>query len=82
METKAAVLRPLISFLALGCALVGQPKILAQKSIRSALPRSQQAANKFDGKGEVTFKPGSLGEIEIDHGVRLGFTDYSASDGV
>jgi len=33
-------------------------------------------------KRDVTFKPGSMGEIEIDHGVPLGFTDYTASDGV
>jgi hypothetical protein len=80
METKIAVVRPL-SFLALAFALVGQPKILAQTSTRS-VPRSQRTANKLDEKGDVTFKPGSMGEIEIDHGVPLGFTDYTASDGV
>jgi len=80
METKIAVVRPL-SFLALAFALIGQPKILAQTSTRSA-PRSQQTATKLDEKGDVTFKQGSMGEIEIDHGVPLGFTDYTASDGV
>jgi hypothetical protein len=80
METKVAVVRPL-SFLALGCALIGQPRILAQTSTRSAA-RSQQTATMLDKKGDVTFKPGSMGEIEIDHGVPLGFTDYTASDGV
>ena len=81
METKTVVLRRLC-FVALGCALLGQPKILAQTSTRSAPPSSQQAANKFAKKREVTFKPGAMGEIDIDHGVRLGFTDYTASDGV
>jgi hypothetical protein len=71
MKTKLARVGSLGTIVALGCALICEAQTVEQ--ISTTEPAKH---------GNVTFKPsGSMGEIEIGHGTRLGFTDYKASDG-
>jgi hypothetical protein len=79
MRAKGLILLA-CSIVTLGSVAIDQSEIFALQSAPST-PGSGQAAKEPKQTGDVTFTPGGMGEISFDNGIRLGFTDYTASDG-
>jgi hypothetical protein len=61
--------------------MIRQPGTLAALQSAPSTPNSGRAAKEPKQTGDVIFKPGGMGEISFDNGIRLGFTDYTTSDG-
>jgi len=70
------------TLVALGSTMIRQPATIAGLQSAPFTSGSAQAAKEPKQTADVVFKPGVRGEISFDNGIRLGFTDYTASDGV